>query len=243
MVPFRSHRLALLACTCIVLSYSTLAISTNPIWRDEIALWEDAVVKSPGKARPHYNLGCALQVTQHHDSALREFRAVLKIDPQHAKAFNNFGLSYNDLGLYDEAIEAYEQSVALDPNSAKARSNLGAAYTNKGLYGKARQHRQAVRLAPDVAGMAYNLGVALDKKGSAEEAVRWYMRAIELDPHFAAPHLCLGILFLKKEKSREKAIYYFRKSLAIDPGQPQAETIRKQLEALERKGSEARNSL
>jgi tetratricopeptide (TPR) repeat protein len=188
MVPFRSHRLALLACTCIVLSYSTLAISTNPIWRDEIALWEDAVVKSPGKARPHYNLGCALQVTQHHDSALREFRAVLKIDPQHAKAFNNFGLSYNDLGLYDEAIEAYEQSVALDPNSAKARSNLGAAYTNKGLYGKAaRQHRQAVRLAPDVAGMAYNLGVALDKKGSAEEAVRGRGGAVVHEGHRVGP--------------------------------------------------------
>jgi tetratricopeptide (TPR) repeat protein len=169
-----------------------------------------------------------------HRRAIEAYGDAVRLSPDSAEAHYNLGVAYDKLRLYDEAVEAYGQGLVLNPDWAKARSNLGVAYTNKGLYDKAaRQHRQAVRLAPDVAGMAYNLGVALDKKGSAEEAVR----ALELDPDFALPHLCLGVLFLEQKADTERAAFHLRRSLIIDPEQPQAEAMRTKLYELEGGGA------
>jgi tetratricopeptide (TPR) repeat protein len=164
-----------------------------------------------------------------HRRAIEAYGDAVRLSPDSAEAHYNLGVAYDKLRLYDEAVEAYGQGLVLNPDWAKARSNLGVAY--------ARQHRQAVRLAPDVAGMAYNLGVALDKKGSAEEAVRWYGRALELDPDFALPHLCLGVLFLEQKADTERAAFHLRRSLIIDPEQPQAEAMRTKLYELEGGGA------
>jgi len=41
----------------------TLALhARNAVWETDLALWADAVSKSPAKARPHANLGYALAV-------------------------------------------------------------------------------------------------------------------------------------------------------------------------------------
>jgi hypothetical protein len=43
----------------VVALFGIFSIQRNQIWRDEISLWNDAISKSPEKARPHYNMASA----------------------------------------------------------------------------------------------------------------------------------------------------------------------------------------
>jgi len=65
----------------ILLCLSTLTILRNQDYASEILLWEDTVMKSPGKARVHNNLGYAYLLARSNDEARREFMNALQLDP------------------------------------------------------------------------------------------------------------------------------------------------------------------
>jgi tetratricopeptide (TPR) repeat protein len=62
------------------------------------------------------------------EAAVRDYKAVLDIDPNRADARSNLGAAYARLGRYDDAIEQYKLSLALDRGNAAARFNLAVAY-------------------------------------------------------------------------------------------------------------------
>lgn len=72
-----------------VIACIALTVSRNQVYRNEIALWEDTVAKSPGKARAHNNLGYAYLLAQHEEKARREFSIALQLDPQLYPAQHN----------------------------------------------------------------------------------------------------------------------------------------------------------
>ncbi|MHC4278389.1 MAG: hypothetical protein ACYSTI_13885, partial [Planctomycetota bacterium] len=55
-------RLEFVAGFFIVLCCCITAYQRNLVWKDDIALWRNAVLLSPTSARPHANLGKALGV-------------------------------------------------------------------------------------------------------------------------------------------------------------------------------------
>jgi tetratricopeptide (TPR) repeat protein len=61
-----------------------LTVQRNALYADPVALWRDAVAKSPGKARPHANLGWSLEVAGRLDAAIVEYRIALRLDPADA---------------------------------------------------------------------------------------------------------------------------------------------------------------
>jgi tetratricopeptide (TPR) repeat protein len=64
-------------------------VSRNALYADPVAFWSDATAKSPRKARPHTNLGHAWFVAGDLDSAIREFRLALALDPLDSVAQQN----------------------------------------------------------------------------------------------------------------------------------------------------------
>jgi len=64
----------------------------NRLWNDDLLLWQDAAIKSPGKARVHYNLGVAW--ARRGDIALAEssFERAVKLDP--SDDFSHAALGY-----------------------------------------------------------------------------------------------------------------------------------------------------
>jgi len=74
-----------------LLLFSFWTFERNKVWSDKITLWGDCVAKSPGKARPHNNLGVALDDRNRTDEAVDHFRQTIAIDPQFAEAYNNPG--------------------------------------------------------------------------------------------------------------------------------------------------------
>ncbi|HRR72523.1 MAG TPA: tetratricopeptide repeat protein [Syntrophorhabdaceae bacterium] len=69
-------------------------IARNHIYRNEIALWEDTVKKSPNKARGYNNLGYAYFLAGRYDDAIRAYKKALEINPNHTLARNNLEMAY-----------------------------------------------------------------------------------------------------------------------------------------------------
>jgi protein involved in temperature-dependent protein secretion len=64
------------------------------LYRDEVSLWSDTVMKSPNKARPHNNLGHAYALQGDWDRAIDEFRMAARLDPDFVLAKQNLRDAY-----------------------------------------------------------------------------------------------------------------------------------------------------
>jgi protein O-mannosyl-transferase len=73
----------------LVIALGVLTVSRNAVYRSEVALWEDTVRKSPGKARPWNNLGYAYDLTGRFRDAEAAYLRALRIDPGYALARGN----------------------------------------------------------------------------------------------------------------------------------------------------------
>lgn len=71
-----------LVAAVLLLSCSGLTVLRNQAYANEISLWQDTVLKSPGKARVHNNLGHAYLLALRYDEAQSEFATALELDPQ-----------------------------------------------------------------------------------------------------------------------------------------------------------------
>ena len=114
---------------------AVLAVATfqrNRVWATEISLWSDGAAKSPGKARPHLNVGTALAMEGRLDEAARELRRAVELDPESAYAHAQLGAALMSLERPAEAEPELREAVRLAPNDADALFNLGIVLTRTG---------------------------------------------------------------------------------------------------------------
>ncbi|MEK6590200.1 MAG: tetratricopeptide repeat protein [Nitrospinota bacterium] len=138
------------AIICIIITLSIATYKRNTVWRDEVTLWEDVVLKSPNKARGHNNLGFIYKAQGRLDESIREFQSSLKINPDHIKARRNLGTVYQMQGNLEEAIEQYKIALKLKPNNAMIHYNLGTAYQQQSRILEAREEFiHALKIEPD----------------------------------------------------------------------------------------------
>ena len=79
-------RAALAAGLTVLVVLAGLTFARNLVWRTQLSLWSDALVKSPGKARAHLNVGTALQLEGKLDAAIPYYCHVLELEPDNPRA-------------------------------------------------------------------------------------------------------------------------------------------------------------
>lgn len=102
----------------------------NEVWRTQRALWEDALQKSPGKARVHVNYGTALHLDGELDEAIEHYCRALEIEPGNRRARSNINIAQQEQVDRGEAVlEVQVQpdgtviGVAVDPCPAAETKN------------------------------------------------------------------------------------------------------------------------
>jgi tetratricopeptide (TPR) repeat protein len=159
----------------------------NRIWQNEITLWEDVVLKSPEKSRPHLSMGNIYFRQNRIDKALLEYQTALKFKPDSSDANNNLGNTYVKQGRFVEAISAYKTAIQFNPDNVAAYYNLGIAYVNQNLYDEAiSAYKTAIQFRPDYADAYNNLGVSYAKQNRLDEAISAYKTALLFKPDHAA---------------------------------------------------------
>lgn len=134
---------AMLAALCVA------SIARNSIFDTEVDLYSSAVERSPGKARPHNNLGDALKKAGRIDEALTQFEQALIIKPDYPDAMNNLATVYNFHNRRQEARTLLLHALELQPGHIQARYNLAMTLYDEGLIRDAEeQFRVIILLRP-----------------------------------------------------------------------------------------------
>jgi tetratricopeptide (TPR) repeat protein len=203
-----------LAVILTALVFTGLTYSRNNVWTDNVALWQDVVNKSPGKARGIANLGVAHAEQGNLDRAIKYYKKAISVAPSYAQAYLNLGQAYLDKGFLNESIKAYENAININPINSEAYNNLGTAYLDKGLIDESiKSFQKAIDINPSDAFSHYNLGCAYFDKGLIDESVKSYRKAINIDPSHASAHYNLGGAYMKQGLIKEAEIEMKRASI------------------------------
>jgi Flp pilus assembly protein TadD len=198
--------------------WSAWSWQRSSVWGDAVALWQDCIAKSPGKARPYNNLGATFMRLGRLPEAVPPLEIAVAIAPGYADAWYNLGYALMRAGELDAGIAATERLLELEPENVMAWNNLGIACLLRGDYAASVQRlRKTVSLKPDYETAWNNLGVALRNAGELEGARDSFARAVELRPDYAEASNNLG-LTLKELGDLKGAAEAFGRALRAEPG-------------------------
>ena len=197
-------RRTLAAVLCVGAAWVALATTLhrrNAVWESDLALWTDAVSKSPGKARPRLGLGVALAQRGDQAGAADQFTAGLKRAPADAiglrtSLHHNLGIALVMLGRSEEALEHLRQAVGLDPTTTTPAQTLALALWETGdAAGAEREARAVLDRAPDSPTAARVMGQARMAAGDDAGALPFIEQAVRARPSDGAVRYDLGAVY------------------------------------------------
>lgn len=168
---------------------SVMCFARNNVWASGITLWEDVTRKSPGKARPHNNLGHEYAKQGRLDAAAREFQLATQADPAYITPFINRGNVFVRMKRFDDAIAEFRKVLAMNPKDIQAHKGLGYVYFSQGRLDEAAEEFNMTLSANPDAGAATgrNPDVTLDEEELYEQAMRNFQAIKAVYPKMLLP--------------------------------------------------------
>jgi len=158
------------------------------------------------------------------EEAARQWRAVIRVAPDHYGALVNLGSALSQLDKISESITMYEQSIEIHP-TYMAYSNLGSAYARVENYPKAvAAYRKALEIN-DTDWLAWgNLayvyswmdGREVEASETFDHAIQLAEEAIKQSPRDPFIYSDLSLYFAKKSQP-EQAIKRMETALVLSP--------------------------
>ncbi len=155
------------------------------------SLWQ-LFVAAPGRqgktAEDWLRKGLELMTKGSLDESVQAFNKAIEADPQNAEAWRYKALMLRDQGEYDKAIAAFDEAIRLDSQNMEARVEKAGTLMIMGRISEAAIALDAfadkIPVSPEERlwqSDAWRIkGNILVEKGSYEEALKAYDRAIEL---------------------------------------------------------------
>jgi tetratricopeptide (TPR) repeat protein len=150
-------------------------------YRDELALWQDALVHQPHDPLVQFNIGTILADAGQFPEAIRHFEEAVRLDPDSYRAHYNLARALEGSARADEAIEHYRATLRLRADDAASHYNLARLLEDTGHPLQATEHyRQAIAVQPDFSAAHTNLAILLLTTGNTQEAIKHFEMALRL---------------------------------------------------------------
>jgi tetratricopeptide (TPR) repeat protein len=215
-IPLKFSRILFYAGAIVIVALAGAAFARNKVWANEYTLWNDAVQKSPRKARCYSNRGVALLNMKKYDDAISDFNKALSINKNFKNAYFNRGSAFYYKKEYDKAAADFTKTIALDSAYAFAYNNLGAILLERRQIGKALScFKKALKNDTNYAAAYNNRGVLAKAVGDYETAAQYYKKAIQKNSSYAEAYFNLGEInmFLG---DNELAAGYFSRAISYN---------------------------
>jgi tetratricopeptide (TPR) repeat protein len=200
-----------------IIILAAAAHSRNTVWSSEISLLEDAVNKSPMKARTHINLGASYLRVGDISKASREANIALSLEPNRADAHNNLGSCYLAVGALDMAEAHFRKTIDLNPSFYEPYVNLGLIYLKRNRYREAEEWiMRALSIAPRAIYARRSAAGLYEARGEHERAIEAYKSTINIAPDNAEAYNRLGRLYTNL-KRYDEAIETYLASARLKP--------------------------
>jgi Flp pilus assembly protein TadD len=169
----------------------------------------------------HEILGTLLRQEGDISSAIIQFNAALKMDPNFAEAHNGLGMSLRQEGDIYAAMAEYETALRIKPDFAEAHNNLGSALSKipGRLQDETAEFEAALKIRPDFVEAHYNLGNVLVQQEQYSAACEQYNEALRLNPDYIQAYANLGATLVRMGRLNE-ALVQFEAALRIKPDDP-----------------------
>jgi len=167
---------------------------------------QTAIQQKPDSVSSHFALGSVFQDENRLESAERQFRSVLKIDPHFAPGAIKLSEVLITQGKPQAAVAFLEDSAKqVPPDQAEpVRAALGAAYAANAEMEKALTTlNDLVTDQPDSADAHFNRGLLYARQGQSkneEAAVTEFQEALRLDPDIDPAGIALGRVLVSLRK-------------------------------------------
>jgi tetratricopeptide (TPR) repeat protein len=137
------------------------------------------------------NLGVALLEVGETTRAESSLRRANELH-ENAIHWNNLGRVLLAAKRYNEASAVFQRAIEFDPSDPKPRFNQTICLRSQGSVEEANAELQRFLEAfPDHAGGNNDMGNIFDERGDRENAVIYFARSIELEPHYLPARLNL----------------------------------------------------
>lgn len=168
--------------------------------------------------------GCSSTPKTTQEAQLPAPRAAEVSPRERAKLHTELAAGYYERGRMDVALEELAEAARLDPESAKTYNVYGLVYTVMGENAKAEQNFQrALQLAPQDPDIRHNWGWYLCTHDRARESIAEFDQAIS-NSLYKTPEIALVNAGRCSASFGDTAAadQYFRRALALSPGNPRA---------------------
>ena len=117
------------------------------------------------------------------ERALSICRSLVSRAPGSADLHNELGCARERLGRLDEALESFERAKGIEPDNPRIEMNLGIVKDRLGRTAEAEAHLTLAIEMGEQTGAGFNaLGCHYASRGEYLEAVRYFNRAVQLEP-------------------------------------------------------------
>ena len=138
-------------------SLSSRAVHETPTFSLQTQL-EKALEKEPENPDLHFARGLFLAHQGDFMASTADFRTVLKLRPNDAKAVNNLSSNHYFLGDYDRAVAGYQRGASIDSTQGSTYYNLAQSYIKKLFFKEGGDYMQrASRLGFELGSSAQRL--------------------------------------------------------------------------------------
>lgn len=178
-------RLAAVVCLILVVA-GAMSWRRNHVWSSAVALWQDAVAKSPNKQRPHFQLAYAYYQEGRCLEAVAEYARAAQLGRTDYRLLVDWGIAYDCAGQPEMALEKLRAAAALE-DTAHVHALMGM------VYGKQQRREEALaeldtaaRLDPGFEMTYVYRGNVYLSAGEFQAAAGEYRRALQINPRNAA---------------------------------------------------------
>jgi tetratricopeptide (TPR) repeat protein len=188
---------------------AAMTVARNELWRDEVAMWLDAVDKAPAKARAWENLGEALGDRHRYGEAERALSESVRLEPT-TNALYNLGQLYTITGRPELAKAQYERVLEREPTHVSATVALARIAAAAGQIDEALGRLRRSTLYDKVLELRLEEARILLSSGHDERALPILEKLVKQFPRTPAPHLELARLYQKLGRNDEAQKLYDR---------------------------------
>ena len=142
-----------------------------------------SVLEHPGHDGLLYLSAKIQELKGEDERALSVYRSLVTRTPGNADLQNALGCVSERLGMLEEALESFERAKGIEPDNPRIEMNLGIVKDRLGMTAEAETHLTLAIEMGEQTGAGFNaLGCHYAGRGEYLEAVRYFNRAVQLEP-------------------------------------------------------------
>jgi tetratricopeptide (TPR) repeat protein len=124
----------------IAVVLGALTVSRNSLWRNEVDIWRDTAIKSPGKPRAYNNLGTAYRRAGNLKRAVEAWEQALNINWRYPPPLRNLGNVHAMYGDHETAYGYYKRYFQLEPGDYETHYNMALVSEELGYRADSLKH-------------------------------------------------------------------------------------------------------